>query len=148
MKIEELTQEELDFIRARNKELEYENIAKVAYEVLAGEVEAAKGNQSKAIEHLRKAVAYEDELPYDEPAVWYIPTRQTLGALLIRAGKYKDAEIVYLEDLDYYRANGWSLMGLYQSLEGQGKMERAKQVKQQFDKAWSNSDIEISASVL
>lgn len=141
-------QEELDFIAARNKELEYENISKVAYEVLAGEVEAAKGNQSKAIEHLRNAVSYEDELPYDEPAVWYIPTRQTLGALLIKDGKYKDAEIVYLEDLDYYRANGWSLIGLYQSLVGQGEMERAKEVKQQFDRAWSNSDMVISASVL
>ena len=141
-------QEELDFIAARNKELEFENIAKVAYEVLAGEIESAKGNQTKAIEHLRNAVSYEDELPYDEPAVWYIPTRQTLGALLIEDGKYEDAEIVYLEDLDYYRANGWSLIGLHQSLVGQGEMERAKEVKLQFDKAWRKSDIEISASVL
>ena len=141
-------QEELDFIAARNKELEFENIAKVAYEVLAGEIEFANGNQSKAIEHLIKAVSFEDELPYDEPAVWYIPTRQTLGALLIKDGKYKDAEIVYLEDLDYYRANGWSLIGLHQSLVGQGEMERAKEVKQQFDRAWSNSDMVITASVL
>ncbi len=141
-------QEELDIIGNRDKKLDQENIALVAYEVLAGEIEAAEGNLSKAIEHLEKAVAFEDELPYDEPAVWYIPTRQTLGAILIKAEKYEDAETIYYEDLDYYRQNGWSLIGLYQSLLGQGKTEEAEKIKQDFDKAWSKADIEITSSVL
>jgi tetratricopeptide (TPR) repeat protein len=140
--------EELDLMASRNKDLEYENIAKVAYEVLAGEIAASTDDLSKAIEHLRKAVSYEDELPYDEPAVWYIPTRQTLGAVLLKAKKYKEAEIVYLEDLEYYRANGWSLIGLYESLLGQGKKVEATKVKEQFDIAWSKADIEITTSVL
>lgn len=141
-------QEELEIIGDRDTELDHENIALVAYEVLAGEIEAAKGNISNAIEHLENAVAYEDELPYDEPAVWYIPTRQTLGAILIKAEKYEDAEAIYYEDLDYYRQNGWSLIGLHQSLLGQGKTEEAEKVKQDFDKAWRKADIEITSSVL
>ena len=140
--------EELNSIGERNKEANHEKKAKVAYEVLAGEIEAAKGNFTKAIEHLEQAVIFEDELNYNEPAEWYIPTRQSLGAVLLKAKRYEDAEIVYLEDLEYYRDNGWSLMGLYQSLQGQGQKERAYEIKLKFDRAWSRSDIEINTSVL
>jgi len=141
-------QEELDFIASRDKSLDKENVAKVAYEVLAGEIESRKGNLTKAIKHLENAVAFEDELPYDEPSVWYIPTRQSLGSVLLKAKKYKEAEKVFLEDLVYYRQNGWSLMGLYQSLLGQGKIDEANKIKQEFNIAWSDSDIEISSSIL
>lgn len=138
----------MSFLAARDKEADHEKKAKVAFEVLAGEIEAAKGDLSKAIEHMEKAVTFEDELAYNEPAEWYIPTRQSLGAVLLKAKKYKEAEIVFLEDLEYYRANGWSLMGLYQSLLGQEKVEEAKEVKEQFDQAWRKADIEINSSVL
>ena len=39
-------------------------------------------------------------------------------------------------------------MGLYTSLIGQGKIDEVKKVKVDFDKAWSESDIEINSSVL
>lgn len=139
--------EELEFLEGRDKELEFENISKVAYEVLAGEIAGLEGDTSKSIEHLKKAVQYEDELPYDEPSVWYIPTRQNLGSALLKSKRYEEAERVYLEDLTYYRQNGWSLIGLYQSLLNQGKTEEAKIVKAQFTIAWENADIEISNSV-
>jgi len=141
-------QEELNFLGERDIEASHEKKARIAYEILAGELEAAKGNLNKAIEHLEMAVIFEDELPYNEPAEWYIPTRQSLGAVLLKAKEYKKAEVVYLEDLEYYRNNGWSLMGLYQSLLGQGEEGDAAKIKKQFDKAWSKSDIEISTSVL
>ena len=51
-------EEELEFIANRDKELKQENIAKVAYEVLAGELAAAKGDLPKAIEHLEQAVSF------------------------------------------------------------------------------------------
>ena len=139
--------EELEFLEGRDKELEFENISKVAYEVLAGEIAGLEGDTSKSIEHLKKAVQYEDELPYDEPSVWYIPTRQNLGSALLKSKRYEEAERVYLEDLTYYRQNGWSLIGLHHSLLNQGKTEEAKKVKAQFTIAWENADIEISNSV-
>jgi tetratricopeptide (TPR) repeat protein len=141
-------EEELQELASRDKELEFENIAKVAYEVLAGEIAALQGNLPASVDHLKLAVRYEDELPYDEPAVWYIPTRQSLGAVLLKAQKYEEAEKVYLQDLEYYRQNGWSLMGLYQSLLKQEKFEEAQKVKDQFDIAWENADIEITHSIL
>lgn len=139
--------EELQFLNNRDKDLEHENIARVAHAVLEGEISAAMGDLSAAINQLKLAVTYEDALPYDEPAVWYIPTRQSLGSVLLKAGHYAEAEEIYIEDLAYYRQNGWSLMGLYQSLLQQEKLQEAQDVKQQFDIAWKYADIEIDDSV-
>ncbi|NER13388.1 hypothetical protein GWK08_08065 [Leptobacterium flavescens] len=124
------------------------SIAKVAHEVLAGEIEAYNGNLTTAISHLEKAIAAEDQLVYSEPAAWHIPARQTLGAVLLKAKKFKEAEKVYKEDLAVIRQNGWSLMGLYHSLMGQGKTEEAKKIKAEFKEAWKHADMEINGSVL
>ena len=123
-------------------------IAKLAYEVIAGELAAANGDLNKAIEHLEKAVAIEDGLTYNEPAAWHIPTRQNLGAILLKAEQYEEAEKIYREDLSVLRQNGWSLMGLYQSLKAQGIEEEAKIIKFEFDNAWKDADILIDTSIL
>ena len=152
-------QEELDAIAALRDDPELEDlvavannsstsIAQVAFEVVAGELAALKGNFSLAAEHLRKAVAAEDNLVYTEPSAWHIPTRQNLGALLMKDKKYAEAEKIYREDLMVLRQNGWSLMGLYQSLKAQGKLEEAKVIKAEYDKAWADADIELFTSVL
>lgn len=123
-------------------------IAAIAYEVVAGELASLDGKTSEAIEHLRKAVVLEDGLTYTEPAAWHIPTRQNLGAILMDAGQFEEAEMIYREDLEVLRQNGWSLIGLYQSLKAQGKEEEAGKIKEEYKKAWANADIEISNSVL
>ncbi|WKK66364.1 tetratricopeptide repeat protein [Lutimonas zeaxanthinifaciens] len=140
--------EELEVLENRNKDLDHENISKVAFHVLAGEIAASSGDIPQGIEQLKLAVGYEDQLPYDEPSVWYVPTRQVLGNLLILNGQYEEAEKVYLEDLAYYRQNGWSLMGLYKSLKAQKKIQEAEEVMISFKKAWKHADIEIESSVL
>jgi tetratricopeptide (TPR) repeat protein len=152
-------QEELDAITSFIKDPEMETIvatgfdngttiSKLAFQVVAGELEALKGNYDAAITHLESAVKMEDNLIYNEPAAWYIPPRQNLGAVLLNAKKYKEAEQVFKEDLKDLRQNGWSLMGLYQSLKAQGKLEEANKIKQEFDTAWKDADIEISTSIL
>jgi tetratricopeptide (TPR) repeat protein len=152
-------QEELDAIQEMMNDPDLENliaagfdpsssIAKVAYEVVAGELAALQGDLSKAVEHLEKAVEYEDGLTYTEPAAWHIPTRQNLGAVLMNANKYKEAEKIFKEDLDILRQNGWSLMGLHNSLKAQGKTQEAEAIKQEFEKAWEHADITIDTSVL
>ncbi|RIA10108.1 tetratricopeptide repeat protein [Flavobacteriaceae bacterium MAR_2010_72] len=123
-------------------------IAKLAYEVVAGELAAEKGDLETAIEHLEKAVELEDNLIYNEPSAWYIPPRQNLGAVLMKAQKYAAAEKVYKKDLEDLRQNGWSLMGLYQSLKAQGKQKDAEKIKAEFDTAWQESDVEIQTSIL
>ncbi len=125
-----------------------DRIAKIAYEVVAGEIASQKGDYAQAIEHLEKAVVLEDSLTYTEPAAWHIPTRQNLGAVLLKSGQFKEAEKVYQEDLDVLRQNGWSLMGLYRSLEAQGKTTEAEKIKAEYDTAWKNADIELTTSIL
>ncbi|WP_086477229.1 tetratricopeptide repeat protein [Arenibacter amylolyticus] len=124
------------------------NIVKVAYQVVAGELAAAEGDLEKAVEHLNKAVSFEDQLIYSEPAAWHIPVRQTLGAVLLKAGKYGEAEMRFKEDLEVLRQNGWSLMGLHQSLEAQNKTKEAQEIKEEFDTAWKYADLAINGPVL
>lgn len=123
-------------------------IIKVAVEVLSGEIANFKGNTSQAIAHLKKAVEYEDELTYSEPSPWHIPTRQTLGYLLMQNKNYPEAEKIYKQDLEILRQNGWSLMGLYQSLIAQNKAEEAEKIKQEFEEAWKHADVKINSSIL
>lgn len=151
--------EELDAILALKNDPDLENlvatannpsisIANIAFEVVAGELASLNGDVSGAIKHLEKAVSLEDNLVYTEPAAWHISTRHNLGAVLLKDKKYKEAEKIYKEDLDIIRQNGWSLMGLYLSYTAQGMTDEAEAIKQEFDKAWQYSDIEINSSVL
>ncbi|WP_191858977.1 tetratricopeptide repeat protein [Hanstruepera ponticola] len=123
-------------------------IAKLAYEVVAGEIASLEGNFNLAIKHMQKAVDMEDNLIYNEPSAWHIPPRQNLGAILLKAERYAEAESIYLEDLKVLRQNGWSLMGLYESLVAQNKMDEATAIMQEFNKAWEDADIDIKTSIL
>jgi len=121
-------------------------LLKVAYEVLAGEIAAKKKNYDLAISHLKKGVELESTLRYDEPPTWFYPVRQNLGAVLIEAGQFAEAEKVYLEDLAEIPENGWALYGLYQALSFQNKYKEAEDVKKRFEKAWKHADIELKSS--
>jgi tetratricopeptide (TPR) repeat protein len=121
-------------------------VGMVASEALAGEIEAAKGNTDKAIEHLSAAVKHESNLAYQEPAAWHAPTRHYLGALLLEAGKHAEAEKVYREDLKHNRDNGWALFGLHQSLIAQGKVKESEEIKKQFENAWQYADVALTSS--
>ena len=114
--------------------------------MLAGEVAAQRGDLPVAVERLQAAVKLEDTLHYDEPAPWYAPTRQTLGAVLLAAGRAVEAEAVYRAELDTYPANGWSLFGLAQALRAQGKGDEAAEVEGQFAQAWSHADVVLTSS--
>lgn len=124
-----------------------DRVARVAYEVVAGELAHLEGKGEEALAHLEKAVEAEDALTYTEPSAWHIPPRQSLGAVLMDLGKYSEAEAVYREDLKRLRQNGWSLYGLYLALEAQGKTSEAGNVKAEFDQVWQYGDIAIDRSV-
>ncbi len=124
------------------------DLAKIAADVLAGEIDARQGKFGPAIASLRKAVAREDALTYSEPPDWPNPVRHNLGAVLLEAGKAAEAEKVFREDLARHRNNGWGLMGLVRALEMQNKTEEAATTRALFDKAWARADIKITSSRL
>src|SRR5690606_30335295 len=99
------------------------------------------------ISELRKAVEIEDRQRYMEPPDWLWPARHTLGAFLMEAGRYSEAEAVYREDLKRWPENGWSLYGLAECLKKRNAPEAAE-VEARFKKVWAGADIDLGATCL
>jgi tetratricopeptide (TPR) repeat protein len=118
----------------------------VAPEMIEARIAAAEHRPADEIAHLRKAIAAEDQISYDEPKNWFVPSRQVLGAALLSAGNAKEAEAVYLQDLRDNPGNGWSLYGLQAAQSAQGKHGEAKSTAAAFQKAWQHSDIQLASS--
>jgi tetratricopeptide (TPR) repeat protein len=108
---------------------------------LAGTLALARGDTAAAIGALEQAIAFEDELLYDEPPAWYHPIRQELGGVHLAMGHAPVAEKLFREDLQHYPNNGWSLYGLARSLEAQKKTAEAAKVDAQYQKIWNQADV-------
>lgn len=148
-------QAELDLLRSIAAEMPKERMVglnsasvllRIAANVLAGELAAAKERVGEAIERFESAIADEERLTYEEPPAWYQPVRQFLGAVLFEAGMFAPAEAVYRRDLEKNPENGWSLYGLMQSLQAQKRTEEAAAVEQRFKQAWARADVTLPAS--
>jgi tetratricopeptide (TPR) repeat protein len=122
------------------------NVLQMAANVLAAEMAAKAGDMASAERLLRAAIAEQDTHWFTEPPPWYFPVRQSLGAVLLQAGRPADAEVVYREDLRRNPGNGWSLYGLSLSLRAQGKIAEAGQTDSLFRAAWAQADVTITAS--
>ena len=122
------------------------NVLQLAANLLAGEIAAKAGDFTTAERLLRAAVTEQDSHWFTEPPPWYFPVRQSLGAVLLQAGRARDAEQVYREDLRRNPGNGWSLFGLAASLRAQGRTAEAAQVDESFRKAWTQADVKLTAS--
>jgi tetratricopeptide (TPR) repeat protein len=105
-------------------------------------VARAKRDEVAAIDAWRSAVLAEDKLNYDEPADWFYPTRESLGAALLRAKRYDEAERVFRDDLTRNPRNGRSLFGLWQTL-AMTKKESASAAEKQFRDAWKHADVTL-----
>ena len=112
--------------------------------ILLGELHRDLGDTDSAIVSFEEAVTLEDELVYDEPEPLPFAARHWLGALLIEAERYEEAEQVYRDELADHPNNGWSLFGLKAALEAQGKS--SLEVDKEFEASWARSDIWLQAS--
>ena len=118
----------------------------IAERALLGEIASRRGDVNTGITHFREAVVIEDAGLYFEPPKWYYPIRHSLGAALLKAGQYTEAEKVYREDLRRFPENGWALFGLAQALRAQGKSKEAAAVDARFRRAWAGADVKLVAS--
>ena len=118
-------------------------VLKAAAYGLEGEIFLADSKYPEAIEAFTLAVELEDQNNYTEPPDWPHPMRLYLGSALISAQKFKEAENVYKQDLDWHKNNGWSLFGLHQSLVLQGKTDEAETIHKEFLLAWQQADIKL-----
>jgi tetratricopeptide (TPR) repeat protein len=119
---------------------------RIAAGILRAEILFAEGRRDSAIAAFNAAVAEEDALIYMEPQQWMLPVRQYLGVCLLKMNKARQAEKVYRLDLDRNPGNGWSLLGLYQSLLAQHKPVQAAGFKTKYRKAFEACDVNPVAS--
>ncbi|HEY7748734.1 MAG TPA: hypothetical protein VH933_08655 [Aestuariivirgaceae bacterium] len=124
------------------------DILQIGLSVLDGRIAAAKGDRKAAVQHLEAAVTVQDKIAYNEPADWYYPVRETLGATLLLDGQAEKAEEVFRADLMKTRRNARSLFGLWHSLVAQGKTTDAELVRSQFEKEWRHSEIELKRETM
>jgi tetratricopeptide (TPR) repeat protein len=124
-------------------------VISLATHMLEGEILVAEKKIDAGIAELQTAVREEDALKYDEPPAWMIPIRHSLGAVLVKAGRYPEAEQVYRDDLARLPDNGWSLYGLSECLRLQKKNEvEAAALNAKFTKTWAKADTKITTSCL
>jgi tetratricopeptide (TPR) repeat protein len=124
-------------------------IIAVATPMLDGEILVRENKFDDGFARLREAVKAEDALHYDEPPGWILPVRHSLGASLMTAGRFAEAEQVYRDDLARLPENGWSLFGLARSLRLQKKnADEAADLEARFKKIWAKADLELTSSCL
>ena len=126
-----------------------EALLAIAIRMVEGEILIAEGKIDTGIEQLRAAIQKEDALKYDEPPGWMIPVRHSLGAVLMKQKLFAEAEQVYRDDLARLPENGWSLLGLAESLRKQKKnADEVAQTQAKFKKVWAKADLTITTSCL
>jgi tetratricopeptide (TPR) repeat protein len=121
---------------------------RIASGILNGEILYAEGKMKESISSFQKAVEEEDGMVYREPQDWMIPARQYLGTYLLKMNKPIEAEKVFKEDLTINPGNGWSLLGMQQSLEAQKKNKEAAEYKLKVAEAFAAADAQPTSAVL
>jgi tetratricopeptide (TPR) repeat protein len=149
--------EQVEFVEAAKKvpaeEMFLNNQAAAIIAILTpmveGEILVRENKLDAGVAKLREAIKAEDALHYDEPPGWILPVRHSLGATLMTAGRFADAEQVYREDLTRLPNNGWSLFGLARSLRLQKKNEaEAARLETRFRTVWAKADLQLTSSCL
>ena len=120
-------------------------VLEMASHLLAGQLAAST---DEAVAHLEKAVAAQDAFRYDEPEPWPWSVRETLGGVLLQAGRHAEAEKVFRLDLEKNPGSGRALFGLLTSLEAQQKSAEAAFVRREFERAWAKATAPLSVQLL
>ncbi len=121
------------------------NLLGVVAGILEGEMARTAGDLPKAIAAFQAAFDLQESLTYDEPEPLPFHAGHWLGAALLDAKRYEEAERTYRKELEHHPHNGWSLLGLKQALDAQGKS--SPEVNADLDKSWSRADTWIRSSV-
>nr|QMS48161.1 TPR domain protein [uncultured bacterium] len=118
----------------------------LARHMLEGELLWREGDRAGAFAALEAGARLEDEMVYDEPPGWMQPVRHAWGALLMADDRPVEAEQVYRDDPERHPDNGWSLLGLREALEAQGRTGEADQADAALTRAWFRAEVEPRSS--
>lgn len=112
-------------------------ILQTAELVVRARAAQAKADYAGSALLLREAIVLEDAIPYTEPPYWYYPIRQTLGTVLLQAGKTDEAVQAFREALVRSPGNGWALYGLKEAYARAGDPFAASATRELYRKAWA-----------
>ena len=115
--------------------------AVIAENMLAGAIALAKKNNEDAISYFTTAVEREKNMVYNEPRDWLLNPKYYLADAYFKAGKWKEAETTFNQDLKDNNENVWSLAGLHKTLQQQRKNDAAAKVAARLKKAAKDSDV-------
>ncbi|HYC45233.1 MAG TPA: hypothetical protein VED01_07065 [Burkholderiales bacterium] len=123
-------------------------VTRIAAHVLRARIAQAGNDLDGAVRELDAAIKLQDELPYMEPAYWYYPVRQTLGAVLLAKGDTRGAREAFGASLARTPSNAWALYGLREAYARAGLKREAKAVDERFQRAWISGKPAIELSKL
>lgn len=93
-------------------------------------------NYQSAIVFYTSATEIEARLPYNEPAFWYQPVAQSLGASLLEAGRLQEARTAFRRALIQAPNSGWALYGLAATERKAGNALEAKAAEVALERNW------------
>jgi tetratricopeptide (TPR) repeat protein len=115
-------------------------IAQTARLVASARLADARSDLDAAVAALEQAVAIEEGLAYTEPAYWYYPVRQSLGAVRLRQGRLDEAEKALRDSLVRVRNNGWALAALAEVYRRKGDAAGENSARQALSKTWFGAE--------
>lgn len=122
------------------------DVLDLASHIVAARIAQANGDLHSAIASFERAVEIQDDLAYMEPAHWYYPVRQSLGATLALAGQLDRAESTLRLSLARAPNNGWALFALQEVYRKRGDTRGEREIEKLLAKAWvgERSDLDLA----
>jgi tetratricopeptide (TPR) repeat protein len=118
-------------------------VFEIAAEMLDSNIARAHHDYRQAAALLNKAALAEDALNYDEPPDWYLPPRESLGAVLFLDGHASDAEAAFRQELKQHAKNPRALFGLAECLRARGQASEERAVRKEFEEGWKHADTQL-----
>lgn len=125
-----------------------QDVLQIASHVVEARAAQASGDLKRAANQYRQAIALEDNLAYMEPAYWYYPVRQSLGAVLLQQGDSEGAEKAFRDSLNRVPNNGWALYGLSEVYRKRGDARRVQATEELLSQAWAGTREQLSLNQL
>lgn len=116
------------------------SVLKIEELTVSARAAAAEGDFADAIAAMEEVVALQEGLNYTEPPYWYYSAKQTLAAMVLKAGDPERAEQLFIESLAEIPNNGWALFGLAQAYRAQGEVSARKYAEKLFKSAWTGKE--------
>lgn len=137
-----------DFSSLAEANIPAQDVLHIASDVVAARIAQAKGKLEDAVRLFKSAAETEQQLSYMEPAYWYYPVTQSLGAVLLQKGDLDAAESAFRASLTRVPNNGWSLYGLAQVHRKQGNLRQAMAAEELLKEAWGGNPEQLSVEKL